>query len=382
VKILFLISSEGHYGVENMMVTLASRLQRMGCSCLLGVFRDARSPHLEVAERAQQEGLAVEVIPCRGRVDIQTVRRIRRLLVEQHVNVIQPQGYKSDVYAYLAARPHRVALVATSHNWPSRKLSMRAYAALDRRILRKFDRTVVVSNTVRDLLEDAGVATEKICSIPNGVDLERFSAASPTLRQELGMGGVLVGVVGRLVADKGGENLLLAAQNLPPSLDARFVFVGDGPCRAEWEALAAQLGIAHRVVFAGARGDMPEVYASLDLVVLPSLVEALPMCLLEAMAAGRPVIATRVGMVPHVVLHERTGLLVDPGDPTALAGSIERLLRDRELAARLGAAGRERASEEFSAEVMAKQYLELYSQVLSERGSAYQTTAVVQTCLR
>jgi glycosyltransferase involved in cell wall biosynthesis len=127
---------------------------------------------------------------------------------------------------------------------------------------------------------------------------------------------------------------------------------------------------------------MPEVYASLDVIVLPSLVEALPMCLLEAMSAGKPVVATRVGMVPRVVLPERTGLLVEPGDAAGLAGSIERLLRDRELAARLGTAGQKKVSEQFSDDAMAKQYLELYSQVLSERGRADRASAVVQTCLR
>jgi glycosyltransferase involved in cell wall biosynthesis len=383
VKILFLISSEGHYGVESMMVTLAARLHRMGCSCIVGVFRDGRSPHLEVAERAQQEGLPVEVIPCRGRIDFQTVKRLRRLLLEQGVDVIHPQGYKSDIYAYLAAWPHRVALVATSHNWPSRKPSMRAYAALDRRVLRKFDRTVVVSDAVRDLLGDAGVVPGKICSIPNGVNIERFKGAAPTLRQELGVCGPLVGTVGRLVAEKGGESLLLAAQKLLKSqADTRFVFIGEGPCREEWQALAVQLGIANRVVFVGARADMPEVYASLDVIVLPSLVEALPMCLLEAMAAGKPVVATRVGMVPRVVLPERTGLLVEPGDAVGLAGSIERLLRDRELAACLGIAGQKKVSEQFSDDAMAKQYVELYSQVLSEGGRADRASAVVQTCLR
>ena len=131
MTVLFLISSEGYYGAENMLVTLACNLSRLGCRCIVAVFRDSRYHHVEVGEQAQRRGLRVEIVPCKGRWDWKAVGRIRRLLVTYKVNVLHPHGYKSDLYAYAAAWPNRAALVATSHNWPSRLLIMRAQEPLE-----------------------------------------------------------------------------------------------------------------------------------------------------------------------------------------------------------------------------------------------------------
>jgi glycosyltransferase involved in cell wall biosynthesis len=121
------------------------------------------------------------------------------------------------------------------------------------------------------------------------------------------------------------------------------------------------------VVFAGVRDDMPGVYASLDMVVLPSLVESMPMCLLEAMAAGKPVIATRVGAVPKLITSEQNGLLLEPGKVDELVAAILRLLGDAELASTLGKNGRVRVAQHFSAEAMARVYIRQYEQVLASR---------------
>lgn len=381
MTILSLISSEGYYGAENMLVALARNLSQLGCRCIVGVFCDSRFHHTEVGDQAQRQGLTVEIVPCNGRWDWNAVVEIRNLLVKHDVDVLHPHGYKSDLYAYAAAWPNRVALVATSHNWPSKLLIMRAYAALDRLVLRRFDKVVVVSDVVSDILRRWGVAPGKVSTIFNGVDIERFNGAMPTLQNEIApQGHLLVGFVGRLVADKGGEFLVRAAQQvLSVHSKTTFVFVGEGPSRKGWEALAAQLGIGHHVVFVGEREDMPGVYASLDMVVLPSLIESMPMCLLEAMAAGKPVIATRVGAVPKLIIPEQTGLLVDPADVNGLAATILRLLADPELACRLGENGRSNAAQHFSARAMAESYISVYEQVVTSRRSGTHKQAAWET---
>lgn len=367
--VLFLISSEGYFGAENMLVTQAASLSRLGCRCIVGAFCDARFHHTEVADRARAQGLSVERVACAGRCDWGAVTRIRELLAEYSVDILHPHGYKADLYAYAAAWPHRTALVATSHNWPSPLWSMRAYAVLDRRVLRGFDRIVVVSDHVADMLQRSGIPAGKVQTIFNGVQIERFWPAHPTLRDEFASGDeTLVGFVGRFVPDKGGAILLRAAQKvLSARASTKFVLVGDGPCRQEWESLGDQLGIRNQVTFAGVRQDMPGVYASFDLLVLPSLLEAMPMCVLEAMAACKPVIATRVGAVPKLVVPEYTGMLVEPGDIDGLSAAIVQLLGDPERAHRLGENGRARVSEHFSADSMAMRYLELYREVLQIR---------------
>lgn len=368
MTVLQLVSSEGYYGVESMLVALAGALARCGCDSIVGAFRDSRRPHTEVAEQARREGIPAETVTCDGRWDWKAVVRLRHLLAGRRVDVLHTHGYKADLYGWMAAWPDRVALLATAHNWPSRLLSMRAYAALDRMALKRFDKVVAPSPVVANLLSSQGIEVTRLF---NGVDLERFRGAEPTLRREIASGAErLVGYVGRLVPGKGGAVLLSAAQSvLGGCPDVRFVFVGEGPSRGEWEALAARLGIARNVVFTGARNDMPSVYASLDLLVLPSFDEAMPMCLLEGMAAGVPVIATRVGAVSDLVLPDVTGLLLEPGDASGLAAAILRLLLDPHQARSLGEGGRARATWQFSAEATAKSYIELYEQALAGRAS-------------
>lgn len=368
MTILFLISSEGHYGVENMLLTLAQGLSELGVRCIVGVLRDARFPHEEVGEHARRLGFTVEIIHC-TKLTWSAVRDIRNLVLKHNVDVVHPHGYKADFYAYAAAWPNRVALLATSHNWPSKLPIMRVYAAIDRLVLRKFDKVVVVSHVVEQSLLRWGVSARNLSMIFNGVDLERFRDKPPTLRKEITQAKhFLVGFVGRLVPDKGGALLLRAAPRVISAFpETTFIMVGDGPSQPDWEALARQLGIDQHVVFAGVREDMPEVYASLDLVVLPSLIESMPMCLLEAMAAGRPVIATRVGAIPKLITSMQTGLLVEPGDVDGLTSAILQFLSCSELANQLGEKGREYVSQHFSATSMAKSYMQAYGEVLVNR---------------
>jgi glycosyltransferase involved in cell wall biosynthesis len=365
LTILSLISSEGYYGAENMLIALAQNLSRLGCRCVVGVFSDSRAPHLEVGKQARRRGLVVEIVACGGRMDWRAVKQIRRLLVKHRVDILNPHGYKADLYAYAAAWPRRAVLVATCHNWPSNLLRMRAYAALDKLMLRRFDKVIAVSDFASNVLRRSGLRRSQVCTISNGVELDAFNGVPPTLRSEIApKEGPLVGFVGRLVPDKGGAVLLRAAEQvLAVRPDTMFVFVGEGPARPQWEALASQLGIAKQVVFVGVRHDMPGVYASLDMVVLPSFIESMPMCLLEAMAAGKPAIATRVGAVSGMIVSEQTGVLLEPGDVKGLTEAILRLLADNELASRLGRNGRARVARDFSAEAMARNYLRQYEQL-------------------
>lgn len=371
MTILSLVSSEGYYGAENMLVALARGLTQLGCRCVVAVFDDFRFHHTEVAEQARRQGLAVEIVLCKGKCDRNAISTIRNLLVKHNVDVLHSHGYKSDFYAYAAAWPKRVPLVATSHNWPSRLLSMRVYAALDRLILKRFDKIVIVSDIVLRALRRSGVAPEKIATISNGVDVDLFSAAIPTLRAELvPRDHSVVGFVGRLVPDKGGEFLLRAAREVVKRYPkTSFVLIGDGPSKGELERLANELGIGAHVIFAGARNDMPGVYASLDMLVLPSLVESMPMCLLEAMASGKPVIATRTGAIPKVVVSENTGLLVEPKDISGICEAIVRLLADRELASRLAENGRLHVRQKFSAQSTAQSYLAQYRELAQRNRS-------------
>ena len=334
---------------------------------MVGIFQDARDPHTEVAEEARRRGLEVEIVPCGGRVDWRTAGHLRRIVALRGVDVVHSHGYKADCYAFAAMWPRRGALFATSHNWPDKSAGMQLYAKADRLILRHFDGLAVVSDVVGGLLRRSGVPAGRIASVRNGVDIATFASAAPELRRERGWTGRrVIGFAGRLVPEKGGDLLLRAAARIVAAHpEVRIVFAGDGPERGAWEALAVELGIRDRVEFMGICRNMPAVYASFDIVVLPSLDEAMPMCLIEAMAAGKPVIGTNVGGVPNLVAPGVTGLLLPPGDALALRTALERLLEDPGLAHRLGVNGAARAAEAFSDTAMARSYLALYERALA-----------------
>lgn len=380
MKILQLISSEGKYGAETMLLCLVKSLALLGHENVIGVFRNSHCPHTEVAEAARLEGLKVEIIPCDGKIDRRAVDVIRHCLQIHSIDLVHTHGYKANFYGYLAARGKGVPAVATYHlDWPDRGLALRLYHLFDRLVVRRFGKIAAVSEAVARSLRRSGVPSAKIVTIDNGIDLSPFAQARPILQEEISeRPDALIGLVGRLTPQKGCEYFLRAAQRVlidfPRTL---FVLVGEGPDRRKLEELVRDLNIAERVIFAGHREDMPGVYASLDILVLPSINEGLPMTLIEAMAAARPVIATPVGAIPKLIIPEQTGLLVNPRDPVGLAAALGRLISNPDLRHRLGRDGQAWVMRRFSAEAMAQQYAEIYQEVDAELMPGLHTRAAV-----
>jgi glycosyltransferase involved in cell wall biosynthesis len=235
------------------------------------------------------------------------------------------------------------------------------------------DCILVNAQAVKDWLIGEGYDASKIVVIPNGVDLSRFEGVeSRALFDELGIPGdaPVVVVVSRLNRLKGLEQFLEAAALIAPQFPAaRFLVVGDANPndRAYWSVLTGlteRLGISERVIFTGLRTDVPKVLASATVAVMPSLNEALSNVLLESMAAGAPVVATRVGGTPEAVEDRVNGLLVPPADAPALAQAICSLLADPVRAARLGQAARQSINERFSMERMVSATEQLYLALL------------------
>ncbi len=365
MRILHLISSGGHYGAENMIVNLAKSLDKLGHRSTLGVFYNVHRPNQDLAEVAQDAGIPVEKIVCSGRMNWDAVRAIIDCARRHEIDIIHAHGYKADAYALAARRQIRVPLVSTCHNWPLDSFSLRVYQLLDVLCLRHFDRAVAVSADVAAILRRFGVPKDKIITIPNGVNISLFQAARPTVAETFRKrNGLIVGTAAQLTPKKGQEYLLRAAPEILAQFpDTVFLFAGDGPARKDLETLAQQLGIGESVLFLGQRRDMPALYASMDIFVLPSLEEGMPMVILEALASRKPVVATPVGDIPKLILHEQTGLLVRPKEVGDLREAMLRLLSDAELRARLGRDGGDWVGKHFSAEAMAWKYAEQYSRL-------------------
>jgi glycosyltransferase involved in cell wall biosynthesis len=232
---------------------------------------------------------------------------------------------------------------------------------------RRVDRVVAISRRIRDVLVGVGVAPERIRIIPSGVDVARFvdsEASRDTVRETewcVGPSDPVILVVGALVHRKGHAGLLEAAHLLQAAgLRVCYAFCGDGECRGDLERQAERLGLSRAVHFMGWRGDVPRLLAGADAVAVPSLHEGLGVAALEAMAAGRPVVASRTGGLAEVVSQGETGWLVPPGDPRELAQAIAAAVRDPARAKLYGTAGRARVSREYGMERMVADNAALY----------------------
>ncbi|MDE3197829.1 MAG: glycosyltransferase [Acidobacteriota bacterium] len=367
LHVIQLISSQGYYGAETMMVSLARSLEALHCRCTIAALLASGAVGSDLVSAAERQGLRVEVISCRGKWDSGSVYAIKKLMRTFRADILHTHGYKADLYGFVSAMSSSIGLIATCHNWPDKALAMRAYANIDRFALRKFDAVATASPVILKTLIRSGIPEAKLRMIPNGLDLEVFRPGAPALRESLGLGDrPVIGFVGRLVAGKGVQYLIYSAVDvLAHYPDAVFLIVGEGPQRKELEGLAISEKVDHAFRFLGVRSDMANVYASMDMVVLPSLDECMPMCVLEAMACSKPVIATRVGAVPDLVSEGVSGYLLDPKDVRGLSAAIQSLLASPELRVRMGEAGLNRVRESFSSGRVAKQYLDLYEHVLA-----------------
>jgi glycosyltransferase involved in cell wall biosynthesis len=271
---------------------------------------------------------------------------------------------------YLRRRPLPAPLAAV------RSLRIAAQMSLKRRSLRGLDRVVLVSRANQEFITSLYPAEcrSKTIVIVNGIDTDRYhqdaEVGQRALRELTGDSARrTVLVVAGLNNQKGHRYLL---QSLPDVVrrcpGTSVVLVGDGHLRPELERMTGELGIAGRVVFAGRRDDVPKLLAGCDLFVLPSLFEGMPLSLLEAMAAGKAVVATRVDGTAEVVDDGRTGVLVPPADSGALGSAMVALLTDDDRRLRMGRKGRERAAAEFDHRNMIGQYASLYETLLQDSG--------------
>jgi glycosyltransferase involved in cell wall biosynthesis len=367
LKVLQLISSGGYYGAENMLLNLCASQEQAGCRNSLLLFYNVHAPNVEFYERARRRGISVRMVHCRGRADWRAVKQIKEYIHEDAIDVVHTHGYKADLYGYFAGKSAGKPIIATCHNWVGGTAALGIYNRLDRMVLKRFNAIAAVSEGVKERLLKSGIPAEKIRIIPNGIDVQAFEGgqALPELRAGEGK---IVGVVARLDLKKGFEYLLAAVREITNSFyGLKVVIVGEGPDRQAIEQMIERFGLRDTVLLAGQQSNMPGVYAAIDIFVLPSLNEGLPMTVLEAMAASRPVIATRVGAIPKVIEDGKTGLLVNPRDTAGLRDAIARLLNDDDLCRRLAAQAHEWVARHFTADAMARQYQALYEEVLGRK---------------
>lgn len=355
LAILHVDPERGLAGGEQQVLGLLANLQATGQRQTLAA--DPRGP---LAARAAALGIAVEPLAIRNHFDLLAGRRLARLLARNRYDIVHFHTARAHAMSLFLGAGSGAVRVAT------RRMDYRLRGGCYARRLynREVDAVVAISEGVRSALTASGVEAARIHLVRSGVDAARFAStperrAAARARFALAADAWVLAVVGALEERKG-HDLLFEA--LARTSERRWIVLvaGGGARAAALRAQVAALGLGAMVRFLGHVGDVAPVLAAADALVMPSHREGLGVAALEAMAAGLPVIASRVGGLPEAVIDGETGLLVPPGDAAALTAALARLGADRACARRLGAAGAARVAAHFSLAAMAAGTLAVY----------------------
>lgn len=348
-------------GTEHQMTELICRLDPSVFTVYVACLRD-EGP---LRARVDAAGIPVTEFPLRGFKSAGAVRQLFRFAGwcgERQIQVLQTADFYGNVFALTGAALAGVPVRIGSRRNIVTPERTAGQALLQRLCCQLAHRVVANSAAAAERLIEEGTPDWKVVRIANGIDVARFPTAPETSRRRV------ITTVANLRPGKGHDVLLKAAARVLRRVpDARFHIVGDGPRRQELERLASVLRISGQVRFFGRCDRVPKVLGESDIFAFPSFMEASPNAVLEAMAAGLPVVATRVGGVPEIIDHDRNGLLVAPRDDRALAAALLRLIDRPTLATRLGHAARRTVETRFSFDRMAGEFESLYLGELAAR---------------
>lgn len=366
--LLHVITGINRGGAENHLLDLVRHQRARGLAVTVAYLREGHY----WAAALRELGADVHHLGLRFYGDLRPLLKLRRVINRGHFDLVHAHLPPAELYtrlALLGTGARALPLIITKHN-EERFSPGPGHRLLGRWVGSRAARIIVISEGVKRFMAGAGLGLDvrKLHAICYGIDAAPFGEVRAedvaALRKEWGLAedALAVGFVGRLVEQKDIDTLirgfaLLAAR----CAKARLVIVGAGPLEARLRQRAEDLGVADRVVWAGFREDIATVMCAFDIFALTSVYEGLGLVLLEAMAARRPVVATRVGAIPEVVADGETGILVGHGEPEALAAAFDRLL-DGSLRAQFGEAGRRRVLREFTLDRMWHATDELYAQ--------------------
>jgi glycosyltransferase involved in cell wall biosynthesis len=326
----------------------------------------ACQPESQIGEKARAQGFSVEFVKMRGNIDPLAVLALIRIYRRHGVDIVHSHSNADSWNASIAAKltPRRPLVVRTRH------LS----AAFNNRLIYNFmaDRVVTTGEYTRQyMIREKGIDPQRVLAIPSGINLQRFNPerVQENLKAELGIppDAPVFGSASIFRRKKGYHHLLEATKEILRAFPgAKLLLVGDGPQKESLTAMIGELAIQPSVILPGFREDMPQVLNTMDIFVFPTLEEAFPNAVMEAMAMGRAVVATRVGGVPDIVTDGQNGLLVEPGDISGMVSKVSILLRDQAMRCAMGERGRKFVEANCRQEIMVKKLEQLYQGLMGK----------------
>lgn len=310
---------------------------------------------------------------------VNAIFKLISLIKKHKINILHTHEVRTDLVGLIAGRLTGIKVIASVHGWVMDTVPFlwKFYQHIDRRIIKYFDHVMVGSNYLRNVIIKLGMSPRKVTTIHNAIDTASFDLSSSSVSIEkfkkkynLNSMDTIVGTVGRISKEKGHKYLLESAKIVIQDLPAvKFLIVGEGETKIELERYTEELGITGSVIFTGYHEDLSEALAAMDLFVIPSLTESLPLSVLEAMAAGKPVVSTDVGGIPEVVIHEETGLLVGPKKSMEMANAIIFMLKNNDFMFNMAKNGKQLVYDEFSNQSFVEKIENLYFNIGSNKTS-------------
>ncbi len=370
IKVVYVIDDLGLGGAQRQLTELVRAIDRSRYQPYVVSLSTQR---LAYAKNIRELEIPLTLIEHEGIWSWRTLWQILRLLQRVRPTVVHTWLFTADLYGRLAAWLTRVPVIVSAVRsvdpWKPRH-----YIFADRLLCNVTSAFTVNAQAIGEVLRKReGVEPSKLHTIYNGVDLSAFdpSIQDGALRRHLGLDRVvrLVGIVGRLAPEKDHQTFLHSARLVVERHpDVRFLIVGNGPLRSELDAMIRKLKLQAHVHMLESQQPITPIFAALDMVVVSSRYEGCCNVILEAMAMGKPVIATDVGGNPELVSHEETGFLIPPGEPQAMAEAIERLLQQRSRAQYFGQQARRIVESRFNLKRMIDQTMALYDALLCRVG--------------
>ncbi len=378
-NVLHLRSSGSFLGAESVIIEIAKYSSAFGFQSIIGGIKNDKDPYPEFLTYAQELNIETVLFDGKGRIDFKRAQKIGNYINENNINILHCHGYKDDFYGIISLT--RIPKVATNHLWKTTRTHLwkipytraRIYAMLDALFLRFFDKVIGVSHEIVDKMNRYGIKNTIV--IPNGVDTTKFDMRSKSfdLLTKFGFDkeSIIIGMISSLTEEKGHKYAIEALHYIKLDFPkAKLLIIGDVlPGFEKYEIgikrQVKELGLDNYVVFAGKQKDIPNILSIIDIFLLPSLKEGLPMALLEAMSSGKAVIATHVGEIPNVINHYKSGLLIAPSNTIELKNEILNLLKNREYIITLGKAARETVVDRYSSKNMTQRYCQIYSSLMN-----------------
>jgi glycosyltransferase involved in cell wall biosynthesis len=382
MNIAFMITPTAFGGAEKVGLTLLKHIDSQRYHFQLIALVRPWEKHNPFVEAVQDAGWPVHTIPVAMRPRdqgrdyfrvLRCFRHCRALLKKLPIDMVHTNGYFANLIGIPASMSLGLAAVSTCHGFIDGDRKLRLYNWLDKKVLHRADRVVAVSRDIGEQLKAGGIRTKRIQVIPNAVPTPLRSARQDERRRlrkrfQIPDNELVLGYMGRLSEEKGLPYLIEAVRQLSADkLPVRLLLVGDGPQRNALERRVEQSGLQSRCTFTGFQQQAERLLPAIDIFVLPSLTEGTPMALLEAMAAGVPVIASAVGGIPGVLVSRQNGLLVAPGQPADLCMAIKTLCSDDAIGQGLANAAKQTITERFGIEPWIRRYETLYADMARKK---------------